>query len=128
MPAYVVQRLIDASGDLAGRTVAVLGQAYRGGVKESEFSGAFGVVDALQREGATALVHDPLYSDDEIRSHGFQPYSMGDRCDSAILQADHSEYQSLSVSMLGGATVIVDGRNCLPADTDLTVISIGRPR
>ena len=128
MPAYAVQRLIDACGDLAGRTVAVLGLAYRGGVKESAFSGAFGVVDALQREGATALVHDPLYSDDEIRSHGFQPYSMGHRCDAAILQADHSEYQSLSVSMLGGATVIVDGRNCLPADTDLTVISIGRSR
>ncbi|MEP7045274.1 MAG: nucleotide sugar dehydrogenase [Ilumatobacteraceae bacterium] len=126
MPAYAVQRLIDSIGDISGKTVAVLGLAYRGGVKESAFSGAFGVVDALRGAGATALVHDPLYSEDEIRSHGFDTYSMGDRCDAAILQADHSEYQRLSRSMLGGAAVIVDGRNCLPASTDLTVISIGR--
>ena len=126
MPAYAVSRLTDALGDLAGKTVAVLGLAYRGGVRESAFSGAYGLVEALHQHGATALVHDPLYTDAEIRDHGFEPYVMSDPCDAAIVQADHSEYQLLSASMLGGATVVVDGRNCLPKGTDLTVISIGR--
>ena len=47
MPAYAVQRLADHVGSLAGRRVAVLGASYRGGVKETAFSGVFGVVDDL---------------------------------------------------------------------------------
>ena len=36
-------------GSLDGLTVAILGLSYRGGVKESAFSGAFATADALVR-------------------------------------------------------------------------------
>jgi len=125
MPAYAVGRLAARLGSLDGLTVAILGLAYRGGVKESAFSGAFGLADALTAAGATPVVHDPLYTDDEIRAAGFTPFHLGEACDAAILQADHSEYRSLQSSDLGGATVVVDGRRCIGATTDLEIITLG---
>jgi UDP-N-acetyl-D-mannosaminuronate dehydrogenase len=42
--------------------VLVLGAAYRGGVKETAFSGGFGLVDALRLRGAVPFVSDPMFS------------------------------------------------------------------
>jgi UDP-N-acetyl-D-mannosaminuronate dehydrogenase len=53
--------------------VVVLGAAYRGGVKETAFSGVFGTVEALRSRGAEPLVHDPMFSDDELAAYGFTP-------------------------------------------------------
>ena len=41
-------------GDLSGKRVLILGVAYRGGVKETAFSGAFALRDALLAAGARA--------------------------------------------------------------------------
>ena len=68
MPSYAVERLAQSVGALEGLTVAVLGAAYRGGVKESAFSGVFATVEALKRAGADPVVHDPLYSDAELQT------------------------------------------------------------
>ena len=125
MPAYAVGRLTARLGSLDGRTIAILGLAYRGGVKESAFSGAFALVEALIAAGATPVVHDPLYTDDEIRAAGFAPFHLGESCDAAIVQADHNDYRSLQSADLGGATVVVDGRRCIGATTDLEIITLG---
>ena len=52
MPAYAVDAARGAYGDLDGTRVLVLGAAYRGGVKETAFSGVFPLRDALQGRGA----------------------------------------------------------------------------
>lgn len=110
MPDYAIGLLEERFGDLSGATVAVLGAAYRGGVKETAFSGVYGAVDALRARGANPVVHDPLYTADELRSIGFTPYSLGDPVDAAVVQADHDEYRSLSPHDLPGARVFIDGR------------------
>jgi UDP-N-acetyl-D-glucosamine dehydrogenase len=125
MPAYAVARLAQRLGDLRGLTVAILGLSYRGGVKESAFSGAFVLADELHALGARPVVHDPLYSDDELTAAGVVPYHLGQPCAAAIVQADHGEYRSLRAADLGGATVVVDGRRCLGGSTDLDVITLG---
>ncbi len=125
MPAYAVQRLVDRLGALTGLTIAVLGLSYRGGVKESAFSGAFPLAEALTAAGARPVIHDPLYDDHEVAAAGFTPYHLGEHCDAAIIQADHREYRTLRSADLGGATVVVDGRRCLDPSTDLEVITIG---
>lgn len=110
MPSYAVGVLAGAHGDLSGERVVVLGVAYRGGVKESAFSGAFPVIEALRDQGAAVSVHDPLYSDDEISAMGFTPYRLGDAVDAAVIQADHAEYRRLSPADLPGIRTLVDGR------------------
>jgi UDP-N-acetyl-D-mannosaminuronate dehydrogenase len=111
MPEHAVKLLEDAYGDLAGARVAVLGAAYRGGVKETAFSGVFATVDALSRRGAVVSVHDPLYSDEELEALGLQPHTLGTPVDAAVIQADHAEYRDLSESDLPRARVVIDGRN-----------------
>jgi nucleotide sugar dehydrogenase len=110
MPDYTIGLLEGAYGDLTGATVVVLGAAYRGGVKETAFSGVFAAVDALARRGAIVLVHDPLYTDDELVSLGFTPYHLGQPVNAAVVQADHTEYRTLTPDDLPGITAFIDGR------------------
>ena len=110
MPAYVVSRAEELLGDLRGLRVAVLGASYRGQVKETAFSGVFPTVEALRDKGATVLVQDPMYSDEELAAFGWQPYHLGEDVDVAIVQADHPEYAALSPSDLPGVRLLLDGR------------------
>ncbi|NYI08483.1 nucleotide sugar dehydrogenase [Allostreptomyces psammosilenae] len=113
MPAYAVRRLADAYrpfGGLEGATVVVLGAAYRGGVKETAFSGVFPTVAALREHGARPVVSDPLYRAAELAAMGLEPHRPGARVDAAVVQADHGEYRVLSAADLPGVKVLVDGR------------------
>lgn len=113
MPEHAVKLLADNFGDLSEKTVAVLGISYRGGVKESAFSGIFGVVTALKSRGANVVVHDPMYTDEEIAGLGFTPYALGQAVDAVILQADHKEYKSLTKADFPGVRAVVDGRRTM---------------
>ena len=113
MPKHAVDILSAEMGSLSGKRIAVLGASYRGGVKETAFSGVFPVVAALKARGASAFVHDPMYSAEELHGLGFAPYGLGTEVDGAIVQADHVEYRTLNSADLPGAQVIVDGRRIL---------------
>lgn len=115
MPAYAVGLLADAVGPLTGRRVVVLGASYRGRVKETAFSGVFPTVAALRAAGAEPLVHDPMFTDDELAAYGFTPYRLGEPVDAAIVQADHPEYRDLGPADLPGVQVLLDGRNATDA-------------
>ncbi|MDP9345886.1 MAG: nucleotide sugar dehydrogenase [Actinomycetota bacterium] len=112
MPAYAVAALERDLGGLDGERVLILGVAYRGDVKESAFSGAHGVRDALGLAGATALAADPLYDDDELRALGFEPWDGGPVA-GAILQADHTAWRELGAADVPGVRAVVDGRGML---------------
>ncbi len=114
MPAYTVGLAVGAAGgDLTGKRVAVLGAAYRGGVKETAFSGIFATVEALRAAGADVVVHDPMYSADELARFGWAAHTLGDPADVVVVQADHAEYRELSAGDFPGVQVVVDGRNIL---------------
>jgi UDP-N-acetyl-D-glucosamine dehydrogenase len=125
MPAYAA----DLLGDVTDQRVLILGVAYRGGVKETAFSGAFALRHALEGRGAEVVAHDPLFSGDELRAHGFTPWEPGSAIDAAVVQADHEEYASLTAADLPGVKVLVDGRGILDAErfVGLPVRRIGRP-
>lgn len=133
MAEHGVQRLAEALGGLKDRTVLILGLAYRGGVKEAELSSALLAAEALRRHGATPLLHDPLFSDDELRSYGLEPSPLppGQPIDAVILQAMHPEYAGLDFAALPGCRAVLDGRNALdgaPIEAaGLRYIAIGRP-
>lgn len=124
MPIYAVDLLEKEIGSLSGKKIAVLGAAYRGGVKETAFSGVFPLVAELSRRGAVPAVHDPMYTDHEIMELGFHPFHFGASIDAAILQADHPEYRNISQSDLPGATVIIDGRRRIQDTGDFKIIAI----
>ncbi len=115
MPEYAVARAESLLGSLSGLRVVVLGASYRGKVKETAFSGVFGTVEALRARGAHVLVHDPMFTDEELAAHGWEPYHWtpgqpGEPIDVAIVQADHPEYAQLTGADLPGLRLLLDGR------------------
>jgi UDP-N-acetyl-D-mannosaminuronic acid dehydrogenase len=131
MPEYAVARLADAlGGELAGLRVLILGVTYRGGVKETAFSGAFAVRDAVAARGGRPLAADPLYDARELAELGFAPWE-GEGVDGVIVQADHPEYRSLAPDALPGVRALVDGRGVVDAAPFLAagvaVRRIGQP-
>ena len=129
MPEHAATVLEAEFGDLDGMSIVVFGAAYRGGVKETAFSGVFAVVAALQRRGATASVHDYLYSPEELRTLGFEPWTFGDHADAAIIQNDQEEYAQLSKLTLPTVRAIFDGRNILDESAFLPMVvkTLGKP-
>jgi UDP-N-acetyl-D-mannosaminuronate dehydrogenase len=128
MPERCVDRLADEYGDLTGAVVVVLGACYRGGVKETAYSGVFATVGALRRRGAVPVVQDPLYRPEELVDLHLDPYLPGTRVDAAIVQADHAEYARMSPADLPGVTVVLDGRDVLDPElwAGATVVRLGR--
>jgi len=116
MPDYTIGLLEGAHGDLSGQMVVVLGASYRGGVKETAFSGVFDAVEALKTKQAKPLVHDPMFTDEELVALGFTPYHMGDSVDAAVVQADHAEYRELAPAALPGIRTFIDGRRISSAE------------
>ncbi|MFC5141948.1 nucleotide sugar dehydrogenase [Actinomycetospora rhizophila] len=127
MPEHTVDLLERVHGPLAGVTVVVLGACYRGGVKETAFSGVFATVAALGRRGATPVVHDVLYDDDELAALGLDPWT-GEPAGAAVLHTDHQEYATFGEDELPGVTTVVDGRGVLDPGRwpTATVVALGR--
>ena len=115
MAAYGVDKLERALGGLKGCTVLVLGLAYRPNVKEAAGSTTFALVRELEARGATALVHDHLFSAGEVQAMGLRPAETFPprKVDAVIIQAFHDQYRSLELTTFAGCRAVLDGRNVL---------------
>ena len=111
MPLYAVETLEKYHGALVGQRVVVLGASYRGGVKETAFSGTFRLVEELEKKGAEVKVHDPMFTDAELKEDNFCPFNLGEFADAVILQANHEEYLKLTNNDFVGLLTFIDGRN-----------------
>lgn len=113
MANLAAARIDNLVGGIQGKVVAVLGASYRGGVKEISYSGAFQIKTAFEKMKAKVLVHDTLFSEDELDGFGFQAFRRGMCADVAILQASHIEYLGWEPRDIPSIQVMYDGRNFL---------------
>jgi len=114
VPLRMIDVISNHFGDISGKRLAILGLAYRAGVKEHAFSGTLDLVQEAKDKGATPLVHDPIYSKTELEALGFSAFNLGDPCDAVILHTSHEEYRLLTPSSFPGAEIFIDGRNHAP--------------
>ena len=131
-----IARLDTAIGGLAGRRVGVLGLGFRPDVKEHICSPTFLVEASLRSFGAEARVHDPLYTDAELASHGFtawHPDQLRDWAPEAVvLMAGHHAFTDLDLATLreAGLKAVVDGRRFWRQDAvqalGLSYVGVGR--
>ncbi len=130
VPARVVGAVAEGLDGLLGRKILILGAAYRGGVKETAYSGVFDLTRTIAANGGVAVVSDPLYDQEELVQLGLTPWD-GEPVDALIVQADHEEYRSLDPGSIPGVLVIYDGRGIidteawLEAGVDVRVIGQG---
>jgi nucleotide sugar dehydrogenase len=105
-------RMLDNLGDLSGKSVLILGLGFRPQVKETAYSPAFTLNKELKKRAARVRLHDPLYSDDEIRHYGFEPGDLSGN-EVLILNTAHKFYRELDWAALAksGVKKVLDGRN-----------------
>jgi nucleotide sugar dehydrogenase len=110
-----VEAVREVLGGLDGAPVLVLGLTYREGVKELAYSRAIPLIQALRAAGARVLAHDPLLSDDEVRSLGAEPYAWGSPADvrAIVTQTGDPRWRELDPAWFPDLAILVDGRNIL---------------
>lgn len=112
MAEYAVSRLEMALGSLINRPILILGAAYRGNVRETAFTSAKHLQDALVCRKARAYIDDPLFTTDELHAMGYTPLTPEVECqvEAIILQANHQMYQSLDFGRFPNCRAVLDGR------------------
>jgi len=120
MPQHM-KELIDMCLKDRGRSpedasVAVLGIAFRGDVKETRLSPGLSLARQLEGYGRVVL-NDPLFSGDEIRNMGFEPAGFEEalECDCIALVTAHERYKDSLEKLESVAEKVVDGRNLVPS-------------
>ncbi|MGH2498153.1 MAG: nucleotide sugar dehydrogenase [Ktedonobacteraceae bacterium] len=115
MAEYAVQRIEAITGSLADQAVLIMGVSYRGDVRETAFSSARLLRQALLRHGARVFADDPLYGNDEMLSMGYTPLSLDRQSEisAIIVQAAHPIYHDTDFRKFSGCQVLLDGRGVL---------------
>ena len=130
-----IEAVREALGELVGEPVLVLGLTYRDGVKELAYSRALPLIEAFAAAGARVLAHDPLLTDDEVRSLGAEPYAWGSSSDvrAIVTQTGDPRWRTLDAAWFPDLVILVDGRNtlsglALPAGARYRGIGVPDPR
>ena len=114
-PARLFDRLEASGQKLDGATIAILGLGFRPGVKEHTASPAFAIRGEATRRGAKVLLHDPLYTTEELRTLCFECLSLdADTLPSImVLNTGHSDYMRVDFDSwrARGVRCVIDGRN-----------------
>lgn len=126
-------------GSFAGRTVGVLGAAFKPNSDDVRDSPALAVTSAIKAEGGHAVVYDPAAVDNARQVHPELDYR-GSAVDAArdtdalLLLTEWSEFNALDPRLLGSLVAernIVDGRNVLDPDrwraAGWRYLGLGRP-
>ena len=108
-------RLESQLGGLADVRVGILGLGFRPDVKEHICSPTFLLEAALRARGADVRVHDPLFSDEELRGHGFEPWGPERaewRPETLVLATGHTAFRELDLAVMRdeGLGTVLDGR------------------
>jgi UDP-N-acetyl-D-mannosaminuronic acid dehydrogenase len=99
LPAYIVSALERRHGGLAGRTVGILGMAFKAESDDARASLSYKLRKLLSWAGATVLATDPYVTDDRL----VPVDEVLSGSDILILGAPHRQYRGLDV---GGRDVV----------------------
>lgn len=111
LPVHVAGRVAEMMRATGGRTLTVLGWAYKGWPPTDDMRGSpiAAMMPVFTAAGIHVLGHDPLVTDDVIRAYGGEPVDLrrGFRdADALLLITDHPDYRNLDVrDLLAGSCV-----------------------
>lgn len=110
-PVHVAQRMVELMDNAEGKTLFVLGWAYKGWPPTDDMRGTpiAAMMPVFTVAGMRVLGHDPLVSPDVIRQYGGEPVDLVDgfaRADAVLVITDHPEYRDLAMDeLLAGSNV-----------------------
>ena len=138
MRTHVIDHVAAGLGDLTGKTIAVLGLAFKPDTDDIREAPALDVISHLLAAGATVRATDPaamkhvaaICPDVTLVD---DPYAAAMGADAVVLMTEWAAYRSLDVDRLANVMrgrLVIDGRNVLEAsavlDAGLAHVGIGR--
>jgi UDPglucose 6-dehydrogenase len=111
-----------AGGDVAGRTIAVLGLTFKAGTDDLRDSPAVAVVDRLLAAGANVVAYDPAVAAHPGISTTADPYDAARGADVLAILTEWPQFAELDYHKVGelmAQPCVVDGRNLLDPTTML---------
>lgn len=135
----MAQRIIDAcGGDVAGKTVAILGAAFKPDTDDVRESPTLDIVPLLQAAGARVAVYDPAameHAREHLKGVAWKKdaYDAAEGADALVIATEWKEFRTLDFERLRGemkSPLLVDLRNIYSlADMERSgfrYVSIGR--
>jgi len=100
MPTIIADQLINKGF----KKICILGLAYKGDLKVHVASASIRLAASLRQHGINAVMNDPLYTDDEVRSlSGCEPVKFPEGmsgCDCVVIACDHGQYSAMPKKIL----------------------------
>jgi UDPglucose 6-dehydrogenase len=118
--SIVYDKIIKAVGDVKGKTIAILGLAFKPETDDMREAPALVVIDKLLKDGATVRVFDPIAMDECKRRIGnvvtycTNMYDAADGADVFALMTEWRQFRMPSwnvIKKVMTGNVVVDGRN-----------------
>lgn len=120
----VIEILTHELGDLHGKTIGILGAAFKPESDDLRDSPALHIAEEIERRGAMIQIHDPKAGDGV--KNGYPTFAVTDEAievfqgsDAVILATEWNEYQSINPEnclKLAKNPLIIDGRNVLDVE------------
>lgn len=118
--SIVYDKIIKAVGDVKGKTIAILGLAFKPETDDMREAPALVVIDKLLKDGASVRVFDPIAMDEckrrigETVTYCKNMYDAVDGADVFALMTEWRQFRLPSwnvIQKVMNGTVVVDGRN-----------------
>ena len=118
--SIVYDKIIKAVGDVQGKTIAILGLAFKPETDDMREAPALVVIDKLLKDGATVRVFDPIAMDEckrrigDVVTYCTNMYDAADGADVFALMTEWRQFRMPSwnvIKKVMTGNVIVDGRN-----------------
>jgi len=134
----VIIRLREVLGSLRGKTIGVLGLAFKPNTDDMRDAPAVEVIHYLQHEGAQVRAYDPVAMDHARRmlsgvTFCDDPYTVAQGADALILATEWNEFKQLDMQRIASSmrqAVLFDARNIYEPEKmralGFTHLSIGR--
>ena len=117
----IVEKLQDALKTLKGKTIGILGLAFKPNTDDIREAPALDIIRRLIKEGANVRAHDPVAVENARHAlNGFPVVFVSDVCelthdaDALVLITDWDEYQNMDLGVLAkrmNTPLLIDGRN-----------------
>ncbi len=119
----MVEKLKKLAGTLNGKTIAVLGLAFKAETDDIRDTPAFNIVEGILKEGAEIQAHDPQAMDNFAKIYPDIQYCHSEfdalkGADALVLVTEWNEYRNLNLEKakkLMKGNIILDTRNLLDA-------------
>ena len=118
--SIVYDKIIKSVGDVKGKTIAILGLAFKPETDDMREAPALVVIDKLLKDGATVRVFDPIAMDEckrrigDVVTYCTNMYDAADGADVFALMTEWRQFRMPSwnvIKKVMAGNVVIDGRN-----------------